>query len=38
MVGIEMMAFLKRFEGHEKALFKPQLVDLNARAEQKRRL
>ena len=38
MVAIEMRAFLKRFEGYEEALFEPQSVDLNARAEQKRRL
>ena len=38
MVAIEMRAFLKRFEGYEEALFEPQLVDLNARAEQKKRL
>ncbi len=38
MVAIEMRAFLMRFEGYEKALFESQLVDLNARAEQKKRL
>ena len=38
MVAIELRAFLKRFEGYEEALFESQLVDLNARAEQKRRL
>ncbi len=38
MVVIAMRAFLKRFEGHEEALFESHLKDLNARAEQKRRL
>jgi hypothetical protein len=38
MVAIEMRAFLMRFEGYTEALFESQLVDLNARAEQKRRL
>ena len=38
MVAIELRAFLKRFEGYEEALFEPQSVDLNARAEQKKRL
>ena len=37
MVAIELRAFLKRFEGYEEALFET-LVDLNARAEQKKRL
>ena len=32
MVAIELRAFLKRFEGYE------EVVDLNARAEQKKRL
>ena len=38
MVAIELRAFLKRFEGYEEALFETQLEDVNARAEQKRRL
>ena len=38
MVAIEFRAFLKRFEGYEEALFETQLVDLNARAEKKKRL
>ena len=38
MVAIELRVFLKRFEGYEEALFETQLVDLNARAEQKKRL
>ena len=38
MVAIELRAFLKRFEGYEEALFETQLVDENARAEQKKRL
>ena len=38
MVAIEMRAFLMRFEGYEEALFERQLEDVNARAEQKRRL
>ena len=38
MVAIELRAFLKRFEGYEEALFENQLVDENARAEQKKRL
>ena len=35
---MELRAFLKRFEGYEEALFETQLVDLNDRAEQKKRL
>ena len=38
MVGIELRAFLKSFEGYEEALFETQLVDVNARAEQKKDL
>jgi len=38
MVGIEVSAFLMRWEGYEEALFEPQEVEVNARAEQKKRL
>ena len=38
MVAIAMRAFLMRFEGFTEALFEAQMVDVAARAEQKRRL
>ena len=39
MVGIEVSAFLiMRWEGYEEALLEPQKVEVNARAEQNKRL
>jgi len=37
MVGIEVRAFIMRWEGYEEALLEPQEVQPNARAEKKRR-